>query len=54
MAYKTVIVKGRKKGDLELLGRFKNLSEAKKYWIQGDNILRQMVKNKEVTFEEVK
>jgi hypothetical protein len=32
------------------LGQFKNIKEAKNYWCQGNNLLKQMVKNKEVIF----
>lgn len=47
-----IMVKDKKAGEV-YLGEFESLKEAKEYWIQGNAMLRWMVRHKMVIFEEV-
>jgi len=43
-----------KAGNETHLGEFEDIEQAKEYWIDGDDILRQMVNDETVVFEEIK
>jgi len=47
------VLKNGQVGGEEYLGEFKNIKEAKRYWIQGDTVLRDLVRKKKVKFVEV-